>query len=173
MVYTYIFLPVLGLAINVIIQLLTCRYLVKFGVLKSVFTGFFSGIAIVITFDIIYFFLEKTASIEFLSQLTLSTITYAMLGYCYFHFVNLGETARRVRIARELWDSKTGLSMDELIKCYSTSNIINYRLQRLINNKQIVDRNGSYHIAKPTILWMAKLLVIMKLILLKKKSEYE
>ena len=37
-----------------------------------------------------------------------------LLGYCYFHFVNLGETARRVRIVRELWqseDNRVGLTV--------------------------------------------------------------
>ena len=94
-------------------------------------------------------------------------------GYCYFHFINLGETARRVRIAIELWESEIGLSMDELIKRYSASDIINYRLQRMINNEQIVDRNGAYHIGKATMLWMAKLLVMMKLIFLGKNTSLE
>ena len=172
MFYAHIFSPVFGLIINVTIQLLGCRYIERLGVLKSVFTGFLCGLGIVFITDITYCFSAKLPLMECFAWLSLSTVTYVALGYCYFHFINLGETARRVRIAIELWESEIGLSMDELIKRYSASDIINYRLQRMINNEQIVDRNGAYHIGKPTMLWMAKLLVMMKLILLGKKSEY-
>ena len=172
MFYAHIFSPVLGLIINVTIQLLGFRYIERLGVLKSVFTGFLCGLGIVFITDISYCFSAKLPLMECFAWLSLSTVTYIALGYCYFHFINLGETARRVRIAIELWESEIGLSMDELIKRYSASDIINYRLQRMINNEQIVDRNGAYHIGKATMLWMAKLLVMMKLILLGKKSEY-
>jgi len=109
---------------------------------------------------------------ECFAQLSLSTVTYVALGYCYFHFINLGETARRVRIAIELLESEIGLSMDELIKRYSASDIINYRLQRMISNNQIVYRDDRYYIAKPIMLYLAKAIVIMKLIFLNKRSEF-
>ena len=109
---------------------------------------------------------------ECFAQLSLSTVTYIALGYCYFHFINLGETARRVRIAIELWESEIGLSMDEILKRYNALMIINVRLQRMISNKQIVHRDGRYYIAKPIMLYLAKAIVIMKLILLNKRSEF-
>jgi len=172
MFYVHIFSPVFGLIINVTIQLLGCRYIERLGVLKSVFTGFLCGFGIVFITDITYCFSAKPPLMECFAQLSLSTVTYVALGYCYFHFINLGETARRVRIAIELLESEIGLSMDELIKRYSASDIINYRLQRMISNNQIVYRDDRYYIAKPIMLYLAKAIVIMKLIFLNKRSEF-
>ena len=172
MFYAHIFSPVFGLIINVAIQLLGCRYIERLGVLKSIFTGFLCGIGIVFVTDITYCFSAKPPLMECFAQLSLSTVTYIALGYCYFHFINLGETARRVRIAIELWESEIGLSMDEILKRYNALMIINVRLQRMISNKQIVHRDGRYYISKPIMLYLAKAIVIMKLILLNKRSEF-
>ena len=86
----------------------------------------------------------------------------------YFHFINLGETARRVRIVRELWEAQIELSMNELIQRYNASEIIDVRLQRMIQNKQIIERDGKYCIGKPVMLGMAKIIILMKQILLGK-----
>jgi hypothetical protein len=85
----------------------------------------------------------------------------------------LGETARRVRILRELWESQDGLSVDELLMRYNASEIFGIRLQRMISNEQIQLRNGRYYIGKPVMLYMAKAIVMMKLILLKRRGELQ
>ena len=91
--------------------------------------------------------------------------------YCYFHFVNLGETARRIRILTELWESGDGLSRNEILERYDASHIVNVRLQRMINKKQIIVENGRYYIGKPIMLYMARAIVMMKLVLLRRRSE--
>lgn len=95
------------------------------------------------------------------------------MGYCYFHFINLGETARRIRILRELYDRKEGLSMEEIFKRYNAKEIFERRIARLINNGQIIYKDGKYYIGKPIMLLMAKMIVTMKLILLREKSEFD
>ena len=95
------------------------------------------------------------------------------LEYCYFNFINLGETARRIRILRELYDSKKGLSMAEILERYNAKNIVEKRLSRLINHGQIIDKNDKYYIGNPIMLLIARIIVTMKLILLGKKSEFE
>ena len=170
--YAHIFSPIFGLILNVLSQLLICRYATRLGLLKSIFIGFFLGLAAVIAIEVFYLLNTGHFWAEFCAQLSLSAISYAALGYCYFHFINLGETARRVRIVIELYESDDGLSMDQIIRRYCALDIINFRLQRMVHNEQIVDREDTYHIGKPTMLWMARILVLMKLILLGKKSEF-
>jgi len=170
---THIFAPVFGLLTNVIVQLTRARYAKGQGLLCSVFEGFLSGYATVIAIEGAHFLSTKPNWMEIAGEITLSTITYLALGYGYFHFVNLGETARRVRIMRELWESENGLSINELLERYSASEILNMRLQRMINNRQIVLRNGRYYIGRPVMLYMAKTIVMMKLVLLKKRSKFE
>jgi hypothetical protein len=143
------------------------------GLLRSIFMGFLSGYVAVLTIEVAYGLAAKLALPEFIGQITLSTISYVALGYGYFHFINLGETARRVRILTELWESDGGLSMSELLERYDASDIINVRLQRMIHNKQIVLENGRYYIGRPIMLYMAKVMVMMKVILLKRRGEFE
>jgi hypothetical protein len=58
------------------------------------------------------------------------------LGYCFFHFINLGETACRIRILIELSESDYGLSRNEILERYDASYVVNVRLQRMINKKR-------------------------------------
>jgi hypothetical protein len=173
LLYIHIFSPVFGLLANVVVQLSRCRHSRNRGLLRSVFEGFICGYAAVVAIEGVFCYSARPDLAECVGQITLSTITYAALGYGYFHFINLGETARRVRILRELWESQDGLSVDELLMRYNASGIFGIRLQRMIKNKQIQLRNGRYYIGKPVMLYMAKAIIIMKLILLKKRSEFE
>jgi len=167
----HIFSPVLGLLINVISQIIVTRYVKKLGLLKSVLLGFLVGLTIVFTIEIAHNLMSHSIISELIADLALNIITYAALGYCYFHFVNLGETARRVRIVRELLDSKDGLSMSEILENYNASEIISVRLQRLLKNKQIIQRNDKYVIGKSIILYITKIIIMMKITFLGKQSE--
>jgi hypothetical protein len=171
--HIHILSPLFGLLTNVIVQLSRCRYAKKGGLLGSVFEGFVSGYAVMLAIEGAYCLSAKPDLVECVGQITLSTITYVALGYGYFHFINLGETARRVRILRELWESQDGLSVDELLMRYNASEIFGIRLQRMISNEQIQLRNGRYYIGKPVMLYMAKAIVMMKLILLKRRGELQ
>jgi hypothetical protein len=95
------------------------------------------------------------------------------LGYCYFHFINLGETARRVRIVRELLEAGGSLTRTELLARYNADEMIRVRFSRMLKNKQVIERNGRYYIGVPLLLWMAEALALMKRIFLKKRSEYD
>jgi hypothetical protein len=100
-------------------------------------------------------------------------ITYGALGYGYFHFVNLGETARRIRLLRELYDSEGGLSISDLLARYNSREVLNRRMDRLTVTRQVFRRNGRLYIGKRTVLYMAKILVLMKMLFIGKKSEFD
>jgi hypothetical protein len=141
--------------------------------LRSVFEGFVGGYGAVLSIELSYCVSTKAELVECVGQMTLSTITYVAMAYGYFHFVNLGETARRVRIIRELWESPDGLSVNELLRRYNASEILRIRLQRMINNGQLKERDGRYYIGNPIMLYMAKAMVMMKIVLLGKRGEFE
>ncbi|MFC1692237.1 hypothetical protein ACFL1R_01885 [Candidatus Latescibacterota bacterium] len=168
---THVISPLAGLMIDVITQLLICRNIKSIGLLKSIFIGFFCGCITVFIIEILYFLTYEPGIMDFSGSLILNSITYGAFGYGYFHFINLGETARRIRILRELSESENGLTRDELLERYNASAIINIRIRRMINNNQIVLRDGRYYLGKPIMLYMAKAIVIMKLFLLGRKSE--
>lgn len=150
--------PVLALGMNCAAQILLCRRAVP--LLRSVYLGFAIGLAACILLC------------GFSAELFPGLITYVALGYCYFHFINLGETARRIRIVRELSEAgPAGLSEEEILARYNTRNILNARFARLENNSQVIEKDGRYYLGKPAVLYMARALLLMKKILLGRSSE--
>ncbi len=92
------------------------------------------------------------------------------MGYCYFHFINIGETGRRIRILSELYHSEKGLTYNEIVQRYNSKEIIEKRMNRLINNSQVINRDGIYYIGKPIMLLMTNVMNVAKLIVLSKKK---
>lgn len=165
-----IFVPLLGFGINVFIQILSCRYLKRISLLKSEYLGFVIGLVAMV---FLQFYTYYQPRIDFMAVAVLNFIIYACLGYLYFTFLNLGETARRIRILRELYEAADDLSLRELLCSYNAREIVERRINRLTNNGQILYNQEKFYIGKPLVLWMAKAIVMMKLIVLGKGSEYD
>ena len=159
--------PVLGLLVNTLTQLLICRLMKSTGLLKSIVFGFGAGFAAVAACDIAWYQHATPDVMQLTGQTALNLLTYIALGYGYFHFVNLGETARRIRLLRELLDSKEGLTQAEILERYNAADIVSARLQRMLRNRQIVLHDGRFYIQKPALLYMGKTINILKRILLR------
>ncbi|OGR69977.1 MAG: hypothetical protein A2089_11530 [Elusimicrobia bacterium GWD2_63_28] len=150
--------PLVGLAFNCLVQVLACRRDRR--LLRSVYRGFAGGAA------------ACALACGFGEELPPALVTYAALGYCYFHFINLGETARRVRLMRELAEAgPAGLGKEELLSRYNARTMVEARFRRLLDNSQVVERNGRYYVGKPAVLWMARLVLLLKKLLLGRAGE--
>lgn len=146
-------IPIVAFTINLIIQVGSFRLLHNFPLLKSVLLGFISGlIVIVIGKDTLPIFL-------------VNLITYASLEYCYFNFVTLGETGRRIRILREIYESEDGLTLDGLLSRYNAEEILRRRLDRLLKNGQIVLKGGRFFVGVPIFLWYVEIIFLLQGIL--------
>ena len=143
------------------------------GLLNSLFLGFISGVLLLSILELRISLTGLIPAKETIALFIAHLITYVSMGYCYFHFVNLSETARRIRILRELRDSPEGLDLDQLLARYNARDIIERRIQRLIKNGQIILKNDKYYIAKPVMLLIANILLVLKWIILGKKSEFD
>ena len=165
--------PVLGLAVNVLVQILSFRWILSRGLLKSVFLGFGVGMLYVLGSEYFIFTQSTGKSMsDFLPNVMANILTCGVLGYCYFHFINLGETGRRIRIVRELL-SADGLTLEELLQRYNTSDMVEIRLARLLNSGQIVERNGMLFIKSQFLLRASRIMVLMKKIVLGKTNEFD
>lgn len=173
MFHLHILTPIAGLIINVITQVVSFRCNPSFGLLKSEYLGFTIGVLNIFIFDFYFFSISEMSANDFIGIITANLIIYSALGYCYFHFINLGETARRIRILREIYDAEDGLSLEEMLQKYNAKEIVEKRVSRLINNRQILYKNGRYYIGSPIVLMIARIIVAMKLLLLGKRSEFD
>ena len=100
-------------------------------------------------------------------------LVYSALSYCYFHFINLCLTARRIRLVRDLFGAPGGLTLAQILESYNARDMVKKRVQRLLGSGQIVEQNGRYFVGKPVILFAARIMVILKFIFLGKGSEYD
>ncbi len=167
--YLHLASPLCGLLVNVLVQVGCFRCIARCGLLTSILLGFFSGLLGLGAIEVHL----RVAAVDRSPAATLTNVViYLALCYCYFHFINLGETARRIRMLRELYDSHDGLTTGEILERYNANEIVDKRLQRLISNRQVVYRDGRYTIGNPLMLFIAKAIVSVKMVLLGRGSEF-
>jgi len=94
-----------------------------------------------------------------LSSLIYAFIIYNSLAYSYFHFFNLSETARRIKILLEI-KHKKHIVIEELTKHYKPDFMVKTRLKRLIDLKQIKKQDNKYILIGKSML-VAAILVHM------------
>ena len=160
-----------GLLVNALVQILS-RY-ANIRLLKSVYAGFAAGLISLVLLEACIYFISSTAGIEFLLILLSNIIIYATLSFCYFNLITLGETARRIRIMVELSESKTGLTLEEIIKRYNARMIVDLRLDRLLGNGEITLRGTRYFIGNSKMFQIGRIYTLAKLILFGKRSEFD
>tara|TARA_B100000959_G_C14929229_1_gene602869 strand:- start:325 stop:855 length:531 start_codon:yes stop_codon:yes gene_type:complete len=167
-----LFIPVLSFVVNILFQIIWCRFKAGGGLLKSEYLGCLWGLITLFLMHIYPYENQKSSSMDILF-ITTNFLIYLALSYCYFHFINLCLTARRIRLVRDLFASGNGLTLNEIQKNYNASEMLKKRTRRLLNSGQILEINGRYFIGKPMMLFAAWSLVRLKFIFLGKGSEYD
>lgn len=154
-----------GLAANVVLQILLFHLICRPRLLRSVVLGFLLGGLAALGLSLQAALELDLPALEASGQGIANLLTYAALGYGYFHFINLGETARRIRLLRELVEANGALTTEALLQRYNAAGIVEVRLGRLLRNHQVTLRQGRLFLARPTVLWMARLLWAWGLVL--------
>ena len=74
-------------------------------------------------------------------------IVFNGIAYSYFHFFNMCETARRIRMLIQIWLRGGELHRQELIGAYTPGNMVTARLERLVQMRQVSrGADGHYRI---------------------------
>ena len=153
--------PFLMFGINLVMQVLGCRYLARLSLVKSVFFGYGIGLICLLSGELFFFLKEVYELPEFLAVVATNFIIYSVFGYWYFIFITLLETAIRTRLLIELDKSKEGLSESEILAKYNVREIIEIRITRLVRNKQIIYNEGKYYPRKSGLLLFVKFTEVM------------
>lgn len=129
--------------------------------IKSIFLGY------ILLFLLLWLFVFPTVIYlpsHIVTILVYCFLVYTLLSYTYFHFFNMSETARRIRILNEIYKAGS-LPIQNMEVLYNTSDIVDLRLKRLIAMKQLRYEDGYYslhgkilYIAGRVILWWRKVL---------------
>lgn len=91
-------------------------------------------------------------------------LIYLLAGYVYFHFFNMSETARRVRLLIE--SSKTGsLNKTDLKNLYPHQDIVSVRIERLSALGELRRSGDRYVLGNRVLLLPAKLIFTLRRLL--------
>lgn len=95
----------------------------------------------------------------------LNALTYAALGWGYFHFVNMGIASLRIRMLRELEDAGGSLSRARLLTEYNSESVVALRIHRLTSGGHFIVVDDRYHIGRKRFLVTARLFDLLRRIL--------
>jgi hypothetical protein len=163
--------PMIALALNVLIQIVLLRSTRGSHFMRSMIGGFLAGVIglLVMEFTLLRF---PGLSWEAIAGVTVHVLTYFALSYCYFNFVNLGQSSIRIRIYSEIAASPEGLSVQDLEKDYNEKALMAMRLRRLAESGDIVKRDGRFFVGRQRIVLVARIVFAAKQFLLSRKSEF-
>jgi hypothetical protein len=99
-----------------------------------------------------------------LTTLAYVAIGYPCIAYSYFHVFNLSETARRIRLIRQI-DLADGMKEAELRSAYSEDEVVDTRLERMAGMGHLVAQGGRYFVGSPTLLFAARVLDAWQVVL--------
>lgn len=102
-------------------------------------------------------YLGRLSGKELFTASLYAFVLYNLLSYCYFHIFNMSETARRIRILRELYESG-GLKDNDLASLYGAGEMLDNRLERLISLGQITKKGEKYARSSAILYYAARIL---------------
>lgn len=168
--------PMIAMGINVLGQVMSKRLIFRHvAILKSEAFGFALGICMVGAVNWDQWATCCFEPSELWAGLLSDALLYVLLSYCFFHFVNLSVTARRIRLLRDLaLAGQEGMTREALLESYGPREILGIRLLRLVGSGQIVEREGRYYGGRRfPVFWIARAIVLMKLLVMGKRSEFQ
>lgn len=167
--YLHAAAPLLGLLAGVVCQVLLVRARRGSALLRSLAEGFAAGLLALAAAEA-GFAAGTAGRADALALAAADLLAYLALWYCYFNFVNLGVSARRPRLLIELLESPGGLTYAQVLERYSAEYMVGARLERLTGSGQVVVRDDRYFVGKPVMLTAARVILLLRRLILGKTS---
>lgn len=161
--------PLVGLAADVVVHLIATWILRLPKLYPRLFVGAAAGGATTIAIAVAAVQRMPLERPDAVALVVFDALTFAILSFGYFNFVQLNISSLRVRIANEIFDSKTGLSEAELITLYNARRVVDERLDRLARGNQIIERDGRFYHRKSLVYGIAVAMDLCKRIVLRQR----
>jgi len=152
--------PVVAVACvgDVVMQIAWFRCFPRGGVYRSMAAGFIAGAVLLIAASLAWRDQPVGAHLADFGM-------YVCFAYIYFHWNNMGETGRRVRLLIELANAPEGLTRRQLLAHYSAREIVDRRIGRLLESNQVVASGSRLLLGNPSVLAMTRMVGMVKRIL--------
>jgi hypothetical protein len=159
--FLLVFAAVYGLAIQAMTHVLILRFVPSMRPFMAYLTAFFVGLIATITADAMAGW--GAASWTRCVDIALpDVLAYMSLGYSYFHFFNMSETGRRMRLMIELHLAVDGLTPEELLRRYSAEDVVNVRVARMLSAGHVIERAGRLYGFKRSLSLATQAILFLK-----------
>jgi hypothetical protein len=172
-------IPVAGLALNVVLQIMLLRIAQGRGFMRTVAKGFFAGgvftFAAYLSAGLAWCSPGNNAGVLplLLEWLCVICPTYAGLGYGYANFANLGNTSIRIRLCEELRHYPEGRPVEDIRQQYSESSVLSLRLHRLSEGGDLVKAGDRWRVNRRRFVWIGGIIFSAKQAVLGRRSEFD
>jgi hypothetical protein len=160
----------LGLGINLGIQLILSRLPLKLGQLRQQFVSFGCGLAATAAGLVLCLNRQSLGPADYAGELALNLLSYAFLGFFLFNAINLNISSLRIRMLKEyLGQHPNPLSDSLLMTKYNVSAMLEARLTRLQAGGQILERDSRFYSRHGATIWIGYFFSGLRQILLGKE----
>lgn len=162
--------PCIGLAACCFIHIVLAKLRWGRPPYQALIAGFFSGLVATIAIASWPARRQGFFDSDRIALTALDTLTYTALGWCYFHFVNLGIASLRIRVLEEISEAGGVLHASELKHRYDDNQMARTRLQRLVAGGHLVCREGRFYSGRRGFLVVARIFDVLRRAVLGKDS---
>jgi hypothetical protein len=149
-------IPVLGLAIDVLAQLVQSRLPHPAGHVRKQFISFGVGFAVSSGVLLRSLLNLPLGSLDASGLFVLHTLTYAFLGFCFFNLINLNVSSMRIRMVMEIHRQHPRPVTDSALRArYAVLEVLDARLLRLESGRQLDRRGDRLYLRRGAVLHIA------------------
>ena len=170
--YFWILVPVVALAVNVAAQILFFRATRGTHFMRSIIGGCLAGLGALAVLSVVKVSVVGLSFSELANGLLVDAPVYFALSYCYYNFVQLGQTSVRIRLYTEIAARPAGMASGDIARLYNEEALMQLRVERLVESGDIVQRGGRYFVGRRRLVWVARIIFAGKRLLLGRESEF-
>lgn len=164
--------PLLGLAVNVVIQLGLGRLRLGVGHVRRQFVSFSCGLLATALALALLLPPARLAAWDRAGYAALHGLSYIFLGFLFFNVINLNISSLRIRMLKEyLAQHPRPLSDDILRQKYNVRDMVTARLERLARGRQIDHRDGRYYVRRGAVVLIGHFFARLRALLLPSRPE--
>jgi hypothetical protein len=165
--------PIIAMVANVLAQIILFRLRHGTQYFRSIIQAFLLGAVTLLAGEAFFVSTSESVSERLFLALAVNLPIYLGLSYCYYNFVQLGQTSIRLRMYTEIMAHAAGVMISEIERENDEKGFTEVRLQRLLESRDIIARDGNYFIGRTRLLYIANVIFAAKHFLLGKKSEFD
>jgi hypothetical protein len=95
----------------------------------------------------------------------INLVCYCSIGFAVLNIVVISVTSLRLRILEHVHAAPDGIHVDDIIEQFDDAQLFERRIERLIANGSIIERNDGLHVRRGFLLTLSKLLEGLRLFL--------